>query len=154
MDKERRWKKRKEEGKENKEKEKIKIGKGNLDILQPQSNRWSRFAKRFPKRLPLHQKSRSTRGARAGAVFGWAGALPNRPIDCCSRGLLYFIFFLSYEVFAVATHFGCWHSIKEPTIWLWHKPPVEVVACSCFRQTLYTKLISKIQNFSTKCQIY
>jgi hypothetical protein len=32
-------KKRKEEGKENKEKEKIKIGKGNLDISQPQSNR-------------------------------------------------------------------------------------------------------------------
>jgi hypothetical protein len=72
-------KKEKRREKENKEREKIKIGKGNLDILQPQSNRLSRFAKRFPKRLRLHQKSRSTRGARAGAVFGGAGALPNRP---------------------------------------------------------------------------
>jgi hypothetical protein len=62
--------------------------------------------------------------------------------------------FLSYEVFDAATHFGCCRAIKEPTIWLWHKPPVEVVACSCFKQTLYTKLISKIQNFSTKCQTY
>jgi hypothetical protein len=27
----------------------------------------------------LHQRSHSNRGARAGAVFGGAGALPNRP---------------------------------------------------------------------------
>jgi hypothetical protein len=27
----------------------------------------------------LHQRSHSTRGAKAGAVFGGAGALPNRP---------------------------------------------------------------------------
>jgi hypothetical protein len=73
-------KKKKRGGKKTiKKRKKIKIGKGNLDILQPQSNRLSRFAKRFPKRLRLHQKSRSTRGARAGAVFGGAEALPNRP---------------------------------------------------------------------------
>jgi hypothetical protein len=33
----------------------------------------------FLKRLHLHQRSRSTRGARAGAVLGGAVALPNRP---------------------------------------------------------------------------
>jgi hypothetical protein len=33
----------------------------------------------FLKRLPLHQKSHSTEGARARVVLGGAGALPNRP---------------------------------------------------------------------------
>jgi hypothetical protein len=68
------WKKERETGKRVKKKNE-KIGKGNLDFLQPQSNRWSRFAKRFPKRLQLHQKSRSIK--EVGAVFGGARALPN-----------------------------------------------------------------------------
>ena len=55
------------------------IEKDNLDISQHQSNMWSRFAKRFSKQLQLHQKNRSTKEARAGAVFRGVGALPNRP---------------------------------------------------------------------------
>jgi hypothetical protein len=35
------------------------------------------------KRLQLHQKSRSTKGAGAGAVLSGAGALPNGPLVCC-----------------------------------------------------------------------
>ena len=65
----RRKKEEKEKEKRRKKQEKNKE-KGNLDILQPQSNRCSCFAKRFAKRLQLHLRSRSTRGA---------GALPNRP---------------------------------------------------------------------------
>jgi hypothetical protein len=38
----------------------------------------------FLKRLQLHQKSRSTRGAGARAILGGAGALPNRPFICIS----------------------------------------------------------------------
>jgi hypothetical protein len=34
----------------------------------------------FLKQLQLHQKSRSTEGAKAGAVFSGAGALSNRPL--------------------------------------------------------------------------
>jgi hypothetical protein len=88
-------KKEKRRKKENEKNEKIKIGKGNLDILQPQSNWRNRFAKRFPKRLRLHKESRSTRGARAGAVFRGAGALPNRPLfstqHCSALGQSYFV---------------------------------------------------------------
>jgi hypothetical protein len=36
------------------------------------------FCQTFFKTTQLHQRSHSTRGARAGAVFGGAGALPNR----------------------------------------------------------------------------
>jgi len=42
-------------------------------------NRRSRFAKRFPEQLQLLQRSCSFRGARAGAIFRGARALPNRP---------------------------------------------------------------------------
>ena len=59
-------------------KKKEKKRKGSLDISQPQSNWWSCFAKHFSKRLRLHPRSRSTRGA--GAVFRGAGALPNGPL--------------------------------------------------------------------------
>ena len=76
---EKRERKYKERKKENGKKEKRKK-RGNLDFLQPQSKRQSCFAKRFLKQLQLHQRSRSTGGARAGAVFGGAGALPNRPL--------------------------------------------------------------------------
>jgi hypothetical protein len=71
-------KRRGNKGKESKwKKEKRKRRKGSLDISQPQSNWWSYFAKRFSKRLRLHPRSRSTRGAGARAVFRGAGALPN-----------------------------------------------------------------------------
>ena len=59
-------------------KKKEKKRKGNLDISQSQSNWWSCFVKHFSKRLRLHLRSRSTRGA--GAVFQGAGALPNGPL--------------------------------------------------------------------------
>jgi hypothetical protein len=52
-----------------------------LDFLQPQSNRWSRFTKRFPKQLQLHQKNSSTRGIKAEAVFRESGALTSRPCE-------------------------------------------------------------------------
>ena len=42
--------------------------------------RRSCFAKRFPERLQLLQRSCSFRGARAGAIFRGARALPNRPL--------------------------------------------------------------------------
>ena len=42
--------------------------------------RRSRFAKRFSERLELLQRSCSFRGARAGAIFRGARALPNRPL--------------------------------------------------------------------------
>ena len=42
--------------------------------------RMSRFAKRFPKRLQLLQRSCSFRGARARAIFRGARALPKRPL--------------------------------------------------------------------------
>jgi hypothetical protein len=42
------------------------------------------FCQTFFKTTQLHQRSHSTRGARAGAVFGGAGALPNRPFVCAS----------------------------------------------------------------------
>jgi hypothetical protein len=42
-------------------------------------NRRSCFAKRFLERLQLLQRSCSFRGVRAGAIFGGARALPNRP---------------------------------------------------------------------------
>jgi hypothetical protein len=45
------------------------------------TNRRSRFAKRFPERLQLLQRSCSFRGARAEAIFGGARALPNRPLE-------------------------------------------------------------------------
>ena len=34
----------------------------------------------FLKQFQLHQISRSTRGVRAGAIFGETGDLPNRPL--------------------------------------------------------------------------
>jgi len=72
---ERQYKERKtENGKRRKKK------RGNLDFLQPQSKRQSCFAKRFLKQLQLHQRSRSTGGTRAGAVFGGAGALPKQAL--------------------------------------------------------------------------
>jgi hypothetical protein len=40
------------------------------------------FCQTFFKTTQLHQRSHSTRGARAGAVFGGAGALPNTPSVC------------------------------------------------------------------------
>jgi hypothetical protein len=39
------------------------------------------------KQLQLHQRSRSTRVARAGAVLSEAGALPNRPVKAKPRDL-------------------------------------------------------------------
>jgi hypothetical protein len=48
---------------------KVNIVKGNSDILHYQSNRSSRFANRFPKRLQLHQKSHSIGGVKAGVVL-------------------------------------------------------------------------------------
>jgi hypothetical protein len=51
-----------------------------LCILNNLDSWRSRFAKRFPKRLQLHQRSRSTNGAEAEAVFGGAGTLPNLSI--------------------------------------------------------------------------
>jgi hypothetical protein len=38
------------------------------------------FCQTFFKMTQLHQRNHSTRGARAGAVFGGAEALPNRPL--------------------------------------------------------------------------
>jgi len=74
---EKRERKYKERKKENGIRKKKK--RGNLDFLQPQSKRQSCFAKRFLKQLQLHQRSRSTERARAGAIFGGDRALPNRP---------------------------------------------------------------------------
>jgi hypothetical protein len=66
--------------------------------LQSQSNWWSYFAKRFRKRLQLHQGSHSTSWAGAGAgagVFFWGvGALPNRPCICLK--ILITIYFLCW----------------------------------------------------------
>jgi len=41
------------------------------------NNTTTAFAIRFPKRLQLHQRSSSTRGARVEALLGGTGALPN-----------------------------------------------------------------------------
>ena len=60
---------------------KVKPWNRGFTRLTHQSNKWSCFAKHFLKRLQLHQKSRSIWRARAGAVFGRAGALPNTPYD-------------------------------------------------------------------------
>jgi hypothetical protein len=54
-------------------KEEVEPRFGGFTWLQLEIHQRSYFAKRFLKRL------NSTRGAKAGAVFGGAGALPNRP---------------------------------------------------------------------------
>jgi hypothetical protein len=43
------------------------------------------FCQTFFKTTQLHQRSHSTRGARAEAVIGGAGALPNRPLLAATR---------------------------------------------------------------------
>jgi hypothetical protein len=62
-------KKEKRRKKENKEKEKNKNRKGQFRHFTTSIRPVKPFCQTFPKRLRLHQKSRSTRGARAGADF-------------------------------------------------------------------------------------